>query len=271
MNEDELVKRFTEQLIECEMSENTIESYTFALSSFLKRYDAVTKANLLLWKKQLMGEGMSPNTVNIRLNALNKFLDFDGRPWEKVKILKIQKGTAVENVISEAEYRKLCDSLKRDGNLRWYFIIRLLATTGARASEAIRLKKSDFDRGYAELWTKGKIRRIYIPHGFISEAASYYAEFAPGQLLVLNHKGKEMSTRSLAGQLQNLAVKYGINKAVMHPHSFRHLYAIEFLKRNNNISLLADLMGHSSVSTTAIYTRLSREQQANAVNQTIEW
>ena len=71
--------------------------------------------------------------------------------------------------------------------------------------------------------------------------------------------------------LQKYAIKYGIDQKYMHPHSFRHLFAIEFLKRNNNLPLLADLLGHSSVATTAIYTRLTREEQQNALDDAVNW
>ena len=65
--------------------------------------------------------------------------------------------------------------------------------------------------------------------------------------------------------------KYGIPKEVAHPHSFRHLFAIEFLKNNNNIALLADLLGHESVDTTAIYLRLSAQEQKKQFNMAMDW
>lgn len=76
-----------------------------------------------------------------------------------------------------------------------------------------------------------------------------------------------MSTRGLAQLIRNWAKKYGIRKEVAHPHAFRHLYAIQFLHQNQNIALLADLMGHSSVSTTSIYLRLSKEEQIRQFNE----
>ena len=64
---------------------------------------------------------------------------------------------------------------------------------------------------------------------------------------------------------------YGIPLEVMHPHSFRHFFAIEFLKRNNNISLLADILGHSNVNMTQIYLRQSQTQQKDAVDEAVNW
>ena len=56
----------------------------------------------------------------------------------------------------------------------------------------------------------------------------------------------------------------------MHPHSFRHFFAIEFLKKNNDITLLADLLGHSNLDTTKIYLRRTEEEQRKIINN-INW
>lgn len=121
------------------------------------------------------------------------------------------------------------------------------------------------------MWTKGKMRRIYIPESFRAEAKTYYAKLEPKDYLVWNRNGEQISTRGVSVMLQRFASEYAIDKKVMHPHSFRHLFALEFLKRNSNLSLLSDIMGHSSVSTTAIYTRMTKEQQIVAIDKTIDW
>jgi site-specific recombinase XerD len=68
-----------------------------------------------------------------------------------------------------------------------------------------------------------------------------------------------------------LEEKYDIPQEVMHPHAFRHFFAIEFLKRNNNIALLADLLGHGSVNVTQIYLRQSQEQQKKEIDEAVDW
>lgn len=267
----EPLKRFTAYLEGRELSENTIDAYTSSMRKFFTSYPEPTKKNGLQWKQDLLEAGLKPKSVNIRLNAFNSYCAMLGNEHEKVKTVRVHNATAVSNVISVADYQKLLQCLLKDGNQKWYFNIRLLAATGARVSEYIRLRKSDFERGYAEMWTKGKMRRIYIPDSFREEAHDYYNPLKPRDFLLINRYGGQMSTRGVASMLQKFAEKYGIDKKVMHPHSFRHLFALEFLKRNGNLSLLSDVMGHSSVSTTAIYTRMTREQQQAAVNKTIDW
>lgn len=265
------IKAFEAWLTSRELSDNTISSYVTSVKMFFTKYSEATKVNAAKWKKDLVDSGIKPKTVNIRLNGYNAYCAMKGMDAEKVKTIKIHNATAIDNVISETDYRRLLDGLKRDGNTKWYYNVKLLAVTGARISEYVRLKKSDFDRGYAEMWTKGKMRRIYIPESFRNEAGKYYDTIAPGEYLVQNRYGQMISKGGVAQMLQRFAAIYNIDKKVMHPHSFRHLFALEFLKRNNDISLLCDVMGHSSVATTAIYTRMTMAQQQSAVNNAVNW
>ena len=81
--------------------------------------------------------------------------------------------------------------------------------------------------------------------------------------LFLNRYGERITTRGISQQLKNYADKYGLDKKVVYPHSFRHRYAKNFLEKYNDIALLADLMGHESIETTRIYLRrTASEQQA---------
>lgn len=267
----EQMTRFFTYLENKELSQNTIDAYMSSMKGFFSVFDEISKENGLRWKNNLLNDGIKPKSVNVKLNAFNSFCTMLGKENEKVKTVRLHNATAVNNVISAADYQKLLAGLSEDGNLKWYFAVKLLAATGARVSEAVRLRKQDLDKGYAEMWTKGKMRRIYIPDSFKNESKEFYAELEPTDFLIISKYGTQITTRGIAQMLQNFAKRYDIDKAVMHPHSFRHLFALEFLKRNGNLSLLADIMGHSSVSTTAIYTRMTKEQQQQEINKTIDW
>ena len=131
-----------------------------------------------------------------------------------------------------------------------------------------QFKKKDLVKGYAEIPTKGKIRRIYFCDRLRNdEVYAFFADFKDDDFLFQNRWGEQITARGISQQLINYAHKYSINKKVMHPHSFRHFFAIEFLRHDNDISLLADLMGHSSINTTAIYLRLSKEQQIDRLKK----
>ena len=91
------------------------------------------------------------------------------------------------------------------------------------------------------------------------------------QGIFLNRFGQRITTRGIASQLKHFATKYGMNKEVVYPHSFRHRFAKNFLDRFNDIALLADLMGHESIETTRIYLRRTASEQQKIVDKVVNW
>ena len=88
---------------------------------------------------------------------------------------------------------------------------------------------------------------------------------------LLNRFGQRITTRGIASQLKHFAEKYGMNKEVVYPHSFRHRFAKNFLDRFNDLALLADLMGHESIETTRIYLRRTASEQQKIVDKVVNW
>lgn len=267
--ETEKIEEFKRYLMDLERSENTIDNYMRSVCIFFKRYGELNKEHMLDFKKWQL-EKWKPKTAHSRVVAMNQFCIFAQHPEFCVKGIKIHGSSSVENVITLEEYSLMLNCLKNDGNERGYWMIKFLAKTGARVSEFIKLTKDSLDVGYCEMWTKGKIRRIYIPQSLIDESKEYFS-CRDGDYLFPSRSGKQMTARGVSANIDRWAKKYGIRKEVAHPHSFRHLYAIQFLRRNSNIALLADLMGHSSVSTTAIYLKLSKEEQMKQFNAASDW
>ena len=89
--------------------------------------------------------------------------------------------------------------------------------------------------------------------------------------IFLNRFGQRITTRGIASQLKHFAEKYGMNKEVVYPHSFRHRFAKNFLDRFNDLALLADLMGHESIETTRIYLRRTASEQQKIVDKVVNW
>ena len=263
------LNNFKAWLREEELSQNTIDSYVFTVTDFFKKYQEINKENLIQWKQALMDAGKSPKTVNLRLCAIERWCQFAGIDIGKVKRIRFQKQTTVENAMDINNYKKLMKGLETDGDEKWIAVYALLALTGARVSEALRIQKADLEAGIAEMQTKNKVRRIYIPAKL--KECEYWKSLQPNDFLITNRYGQQMTSRGVASMMQKHALKYGIPKEKMHPHAFRHMFAVEFLKRNNDISLLADIMGHSGVNTTMIYTRRSGEEQKKVFNETIDW
>ena len=266
------IKSFEEYLRQSNMAENTISAYLYAIKEFYSRHKDLNKKNLLIYKTYLI-EKFKPKTFNLRIQAMNKYLDCMGKSRLRLKSVKVQQRSYLENVISNADYVFLKNKLKKEENQEWYFVVRFLAATGARVSELIQLKVEHVQIGYFDIYTKGgKIRRIYIPKTLRKEATEWFGKTKrTSGYLFLNRFGERITTRGIAQQLKNYTIKYGLNEKVVYPHSFRHRFAKNFLEKFNDISLLADLMGHESIETTRIYLRRSSAEQQEIVDKVITW
>ncbi len=267
-----MLQKFEAHLRRANMSENSVSAYLYAVDFYLKNYFEISKAGLLAYKGYLV-EHYKPKTVNLRIQAMNKYLQFLRKERLCLKAVKIQQKNFLENVISNADYRFLKNQLKKDGNLEWYFVVRYLAATGARVSELIQIKIEHVQIGYFDLYTKGgKIRRLYIPATLQRETLEWLnGNGRNSGYLFLNRFGVRISVRGISQQLKNYAEKYGINPKVVYPHSFRHRYAKNFLEKFSDIALLADLMGHESIETTRIYLRRTASEQRAIVDKVVTW
>ena len=99
----------------------------------------------------------------------------------------------------------------------------------------------------------------------------YLNTISDDDYVMLNSRGRQMAKESVNAMLKKFSEKYDIPKEVMHAHAFRHFFAIEFLKRNSNIALLADVLGHGSVNVTQLYLRQSQQQQKEAIDEAVNW
>lgn len=270
--EFKMENNFKHYLQKQNLSENTISSYLWTIKYFFKHYNEIKHANLLAYKGYLI-ENFKPQTVNLRLQAINKYLEFIKKDKLKLKFIKVQQKNFIENVISNADYQFLKSSLKKDNYIDWYFVVWFMTATGARVSELLQIKAEHLQIGYLDIYSKGgKIRRLYIPKCLRIEALEWIKrkQISSGYLF-LNRYGYRITTRGIAIQLKYFAEKYNLNKNVIYPHSFRHRFAKNFLEKFNDIALLADLMGHESIETTRIYLRRTASEQQQLVDRIVDW
>lgn len=266
------LNEFRDWLKQSNLSENTIKSYSKSVEQFFSQYEKITKKNLLSFKGYLL-ERYKPKTVNLRLQAINRYLEYIGKDNYRMKFVKVQQQNFLENVISDADYRFFIKKLKADKRMNWYFIVRYLCATGARISELVQIKIEDVEVGYLDIYGKGgKMRRLYIPKRLRNETIKWLNEmnYTSGYLF-LNRFGERITTRGIAHQLKVFATDYGINPDVVYPHSFRHRFAKNFLDKYNDLALLADLMGHESIETTRIYLRRTANEQQELIDRIVTW
>ena len=260
---------FERELRKENYAENTVTAYKHAVAEYFHQFKAVSKENLLRHKSWLI-ENYNPKTVNLRVRGIKKYLDFIDKADLAIKMVKTPKSTFLDNMVSNEDYEFFKAKLQREDDLRWYYIVWTLAATGARISELVQMRVEYVRNGYYDIFSKGgKIRRIYLPSRLARELLAWVGRES-GYLFV-NRFGNQITPRGIAQQLKELAIKYNINPETIHPHSFRHLFAINFLSRSNDLVLLADLLGHESVDTTRIYLQRSSKDQKRLISQVVDW
>ncbi len=267
-----MITKFEKYLGKSDLSKSTVTSYVWTVNYFLEHYKEINKKNLLSYKGFLL-ENFKPQTVNLRLQGINKYLEFIKQDKLKMKFVKVQQKNFLENVISNEDYIFLKKKLKADGYDDWYFIVWFLAATGARVSELLKIKAEHVKAGHIDIYSKGgKMRRLYIPKTLQKEAVVWLErKNVNSGYIFLNRYGDCISSRGISIQLKHFAEKYGINRNVVYPHSFRHRFAKNFLDKFNDIALLADLMGHESIETTRIYLRRTATEQRQIVDKVVTW
>ena len=267
-----MITKFEKHLGKSDLAKNTVTSYVWTVKYFLATYKDVNKKNLLAYKGYLM-ENFKPQTVNLRLQGINKYLEFTKQDKLKMKFVKVQQKNFLENVISNEDYKFLKARLKRDGYAEWYFVVWFMTATGARVSELLQIKAEHVIAGHLDIYSKGgKLRRLYIPKTLQKEAKIWIEKKGVSSgYIFLNRYGERITTRGIAIQLKHFADKYGLQREVVYPHSFRHRFAKNFLEKFNDIALLADLMGHESIETTRIYLRRTATEQRQIVDQVVTW
>ncbi len=268
----EMITKFKDYLVRSNLAKSTIASYVSTVEFFVKNYSDVSKGSLLAYKGYLL-ENFKPQTVNLRVQALNKYLEFLEQEDLKMKFVKVQQKNFLENVISDADYKFLKAKLKEDNMMDWYFVVWFLGATGARVSELLQIKAEHVVAGHIDIYSKGgKIRRLYIPNNLRGEALVWLSgKKVYSGYIFLNRYGKRITPRGVGAQLKHFAELYGLNRDVMYPHSFRHRFAKNFLERFNDLALLADLMGHESLETTRIYLRRTASEQRRIIDSVVDW
>lgn len=264
--------QFTAYLAGRNLSSGTIHLYHDSVARFFQRYHHLTPETLRQYKLDLL-EHYRPRTVNLRIRSLNSYLEYQGFPCSPLTMVRTQQNTFLDRIISEADYRYLLRRLWEDEEYNYYFIVRLTAATGVRVSELLQFRVEDVQAGRKDLCSKGnKIRRIYIPSRLKASLLEWLSSQGRSHgPLFLNCFGTSLSACGIRYQLKIFAGRYGLDPEVMYPHSFRHRFAKNFIEHCGDIALLSDILGHENIETTRIYLRRSSTEQAQIVNQVVNW
>lgn len=260
---NEIIKNFEDYLYEEERSENTIEKYMRDIRTF---YDyagdkELNKADVLEYKKKLCDK-YAPSSVNSILSSLNALFMFMRWYELKVKTLKIQRRIFADKAkeLTKEEYNRLLTAAKCKNNERLYFLIQTVASTGLRVSEIKYVTVEAIKNGQATINCKGKIRQIFLPKELCKMLKDYTRKrkIREGAIFI-TRTGKPLDRHAIWKMLKGLCKSAGVSKEKVFPHNLRHLFARAFYSVRKDIVRLADILGHSGIETTRIYTMESGE------------
>jgi integrase/recombinase XerD len=278
--------------LEKNASRNTIASYRLDIGRYIRFLEArgvarpgdVTGDNVAGFLETLRAAKLSPRSVTRCISSLNgfhKYLMGEGiavrNPVEGIDVPKLER--SLPDVLSQAEVESILNQFDREPQpssdrkrmlmLRDRAILEVLYATGIRVSELILLKQRDVleSQGIIRVFGKGSKERL-VP---IGKSALYWVGRYKGECravletrgagqdtLFLNARGRPMTRMAIWKITQAYTRKAGIEKEV-HPHTFRHSFATHLLEGGADLRAVQEMLGHSDISTTQIYTHIDRE------------
>ena len=266
-----LIQRYSGHLCDQERSAATIQKYVHdltALSTFLDGRP-MTKGLLLEWKEGLIGR-YAPASVNAMLAAVNRFLTFLGRNDLRLRPLKIQRTLFLpaDKELTRAEYIRLVRAAQSRDNQRLALVLQTICATGIRVSELRFITAEAVRTGRAEVTNKGKRRAVFLPEKLRRLLKSYLrAQKITAGAVFLSRRGNPLDRSNIWRDMKALCQRAGVAPGKVFPHNLRHLFARTYYALEKDLSRLADILGHSNVTTTRIYTAESGAVHARQIGR----
>lgn len=263
--------QFRARLAEDEKSDATIQKYLRDIRHFLAFAGAepVTKDTAIRYKQYLQAR-YKPASVNSMLAAVNRF--FKEMHWFDctVKALRIQRQPfrARERELTKAEYYRLLRAARARQDDRLCLLMQTVCSTGIRVSELPFITVQAVRAGRAAVSLKGKTRTVLIPAALCRELERYAEKrgIRAGSIFV-TRSGRPLDRSNILHAMKALCGAAGVDRRKVFPHNLRHLFACLFYQAEKDLSRLADLLGHSNINTTRIYTSVSGAEQTRQIER----
>ena len=257
--------QFIQELKLNEKSKKTISKYSRDVQKFIDFIPdelEINKEHILEYKDSLCLGKYQTSSINNYLTILNTFLKWCGQGDLRVRQIKTQQKSSISNVVSEADAKRLLRFAKQRGRDDLYLIMKIILTTGIRINELEWFTVSNLKHYHFSVNNKGKERDIILTHELTRELRKYCRDhrIQEGPIFTISYSTIWRQMKTIAG-----AARVKLDK--VHPHSFRHLFAKAFMAQYNNVLDLADILGHSSLETTRIYTRSTIEEKRDKLEK----
>ena len=271
-NPEEALKDFQAYLYERENAKATISKYVTDIRTFYKYLEGnyeIDKKCIVSYKEWLYPRYKTAS-INSMLVALNQFLEFWGLGRWKAKRLKVQKQLFIPEAkeMTRQDYKNLIEAARSRHNSQLAMSIETLAATGARVSELVFFTVESIKKGAITISNKGKHRTILISDALKKKLLYYAAKNGITQgCIFITRNGKPKDRSNLWREMKALGIISKVPEQKIFPHNLRHLFARSYYKLTNDIAGLADLLGHSNLDVTRIYTANTAENYRKQIQR----
>ena len=263
---EQVLESFRLYLEEYECSRATIEKYMRdirQLSAYCKG-EIRDKTQLIGFKNYLKEKRYAVTSMNSMLAAVNRFLSFSGYGHWKLRYLRVQKVLFAQKdkELKRKEYEQMLQTAKQGRDKRLLMLLQTVCVTGIRISELKAITVESLRSGQARIQCKGKNRLILIPRSLCKALRTYCQERKiHSGLVFITRNGLPLDRSNIWRMMKRLAQKAKVQAQKGFPHNLRHLFACTYYEKYRDIVRLADILGHSSVNTTRIYTMRDTKEQ----------
>lgn len=269
------IRRFGRVLLIREMSPRTAEKYSRDLTKLMNySADGSISRETLIGFKETLAESYKPASVNSMIAAVNSYLDHNGWSALKLRTLRVQNNYDDNRELTREEYFRLVQTAEDADDHRSALVFQTICATGIRVSELRYITAEAVAHGKAVVHCKGKHRSVYLPDGLCVLLWQYLRAngITEGSVFV-SRNGNPLDRSNIYKKMQELGKRAGIPSEKLFPHNLRHLFARTYYAAYNDIVRLADILGHSDISTTRVYLRERGEsitQQMNGLDLTLD-
>lgn len=253
-----LIADFGKHLVLEEKSEHTIEKYLRDVRAFsvFAGQGEISKETILAYKQHLLESDYAVRSINSMLASLNSLFDWLG--WQDCRVKTLKTQTQIfcpqEKELSKAEYLRLLNAAKQNGNERLNLILQTICSTGIRVSELEFITVEAARSGEAIVSCKGKTRTVFLVKELQKKLLRYAAQRGIGSGCVfITRTGRPIGRTNIWREMKSLCEQANVDPRKVFPHNLRHLFARVFYGLEKDIAKLADILGHSSINTTRIY------------------
>ena len=263
---------FRNYLLEEERSAATIEKYgrdVLAFLSWLSDREEISKEVVVGYKQAIIGK-YKTTSANSMLVSVNRFLDFIGKKDCQVKLFKIQRNPfrKKDKELTKEEYNRLILAAKAKSSSRLFLMIQSICSTGIRVSEHRFITREALERGRITIYNKGKERVVFLPKKLKKCLLQYCRQngIYSGPVFVTK-SGTPVNRCNVWAEMKALCKEAGVSPEKVFPHNLRHLFAVTYYRMQKDIVHLADILGHSNIEYTRIYTFTSEEEHARVLSR----